>query len=61
MKLDLLKTRMQEVGYCRVAGLTVAQIVEIVTDLGIDPGVAFVDAHGWLAAGPDSDRPRNHA
>jgi hypothetical protein len=32
---DLLKAQMQETGRCRVEGLTVLEIAEIVSDLGL--------------------------
>lgn len=35
--LDLAKTMLQEHGACNASRLTVREVVEIVTDLGIDP------------------------
>ena len=35
--LDLEKAQMQSVGSFLAVGLTLAQVVEVVTDLGIDP------------------------
>ena len=46
--LDHHKTRMQEVGYCRVATLSLADCIEIVSDLGMDPRECFIDVSGWL-------------
>jgi acyl CoA:acetate/3-ketoacid CoA transferase alpha subunit len=45
--LDFEKTAMQDKGFCSAIRLTVAEAVEIVTDLGIDPA-EVVYANGCL-------------
>lgn len=44
--LDLAKTMLQETGQCAASGLTVAEIVEIATDLGLDPNKLRVVGQG---------------
>lgn len=45
--LDLEKTAMQEQGFCSAIRLTVAEAVEIVSDLGLDPS-EVIYANGCL-------------
>lgn len=37
MKLDREKTELQETGLLSTLGMTLAEVIEVVTDLGIDP------------------------
>lgn len=37
MNLDGRKTELQETGYCPSTGMTLAEAIEVVVDLGLDP------------------------
>lgn len=53
---DLLRTQLQETGHCSVIGKTLAQVVSIVTDLGIDPHDVRFPVYGEIAV---RERPPN--
>lgn len=42
MSLDIKKTQLQETGACSIAGLSIADLMQIVTDLGLDPNTTIV-------------------
>jgi hypothetical protein len=46
--LDRLLTELQETGACRVATLSVAEIVCLVETLGLYTDECFIDVAGWL-------------